>query len=185
MAWFPRKAFVLATLVAVAVLPAACSGGGSGESTSTRAAEIAACPLLSPADIQKVVGTAMDDGKEREPAGGGDNEGRMTACAWDATSDQPGAAIVTLLVWSWPSGSGGGTNYLESFRQAAKQYKDLPTPQPVKLGEEALWDGTSMHVRSGDVSFSISLSEKGLDPAKGEEESQALAEIVLGKLTSS
>jgi len=109
----------------------------------------------------------------------------MTACAWDATSDQPGAAIVTLLVWSWPSGSGGGTNYLESFRQAAKQYKDLPTPQPVKLGEEALWDGTSMHVRSGDVSFSISLSEKGLDPAKGEEESQALAEIVLGKLTSS
>jgi len=181
MAWLPRQFLILPTLVAVAFLPAACSGD-SGKSTSARAPEIAACPLLSPADIQKVVGTAMGDGKEREPAGGGENEGRMTACAWDATSDEPGAAIVTLLVWSWPSGSGGGTNYLESFRQAAKEYKDLPTPEPVTLGEEALWDGTSMHVRSGDVSFSISLSEKGLGPAKTREESQALAEIVLGKL---
>jgi hypothetical protein len=185
MVWFPRKTFILVTLVAVAFLPAACSGGGSGQSTSSRAAEIAACPLLSPADIQKVVGAAMADGKERESAGGGENEGRMTGCVWDATSDQPGSAIVTLLVWSWPSGSGGGSNYLESFRQAAKEYKDLQTPEPVDLGEEALWDGMSVHVRSGDVSFSISVSEKGLDPAKSKEDSQALAEIVLGKLTSS
>jgi len=181
MAWFPRKTFILATLVAVAFLPAACSGD-SGKSTSSRAAEIAACPLLSPADIQKVVGAAMADGKEREPTGGGDNEGRMTACAWDATSGEPGSAIVTLLVWSWPAGSGGGSNYLESFRQAAKEYKDLPTPEPVKLGEEALWDGTAIHVRSGDVSFSIAVSEKGLEPSKSKADAQALAEIVLGKL---
>ena len=184
MTWFPRRRFVLATLVAAAFLPAACSGG-SGKSTSSRAAEIAACPLLSPADIQKVVGAAMVDGKEREPTGGGENEGRMTACAWDATSGEPGSAIVTLLVWSWPSGSGGGSNYLELFRQAAKEYKDLPTPEPVNLGEEALWDGMSTHVRSGDISFSVSVSEKGLDDAKRKEDSKALAEIVLGKLTAS
>ena len=98
----------------------------------------------------------------------------------------PARAIVTLLVWSWPSGSGGPSNYLEFFRQAAKKLKDLPTPEAVSsLGDEALWDGTALHVASGDVSFSIDVSEKGLDPAKREQDSEELAKLVLGKLSSS
>lgn len=183
MIQFPRRAFLVLMIAAMAFLPAACSGGGeSAGSSSTRAAEIAACPLLAPAELEQVVGSAMAEGKERESMGGGENEGRMTACVWNAVSEEPGAAIVSLLVWSWPAGSGGPGNYLESLRRAAKEYKDLPTPEPVSLGEEALWDGTSTHVRSSDVSFSVSVSEKGLDPAQAKAESQALAEVVLGKL---
>lgn len=193
MATLPRQFFVLATLAAAALAPAACSDGGSGQSsdggsgqsTATRAAEIAACPLLSPAEIETVVGSAMGDGKERDPTGGGENQGRMTACTWEAASGDPGAAFVTLLVWSWPAGSGGGGNYLESFRQAARDYDDLPEPEPVTLGEEALWDGTAIHVRSGDVSFDVAVGEKGLAPATSKEEAQALAEVVLGRLPSS
>lgn len=124
----------------------------------------------------------MGEGEERPPVGGGENAGRMTTCAWLATSDEPGSAIVTLLVWAWPPGSGGAGNYLDSFRKAAEEYQDLPAPEPVSLGEEALWDGTSVSVRSGDVSFSISVSEKDLDPAAGKAESQALADVVLSKL---
>ncbi len=181
MTWHPRQRFVLAAAAAIAFLPAACSDE-SGESTSTRAAEIAACPLITDAEFQKALGTAMGDGKEREPVGGGDNEGRMTGCVWDSSPDAPGGTIATLLVWSWPSGSGGPTNYLESFRQAAKESKDLQTPEPVSLGDEALWDGNTLHARTGDISFSVTVSAKGLDDTQRKTDSQALAENVLSKL---
>jgi len=170
---------VLSTITVVASLLAACSGSSDGGSA---AAEIAACPLLSSAELETVVGTPMGEGMEREPVGGGENAGRMTACAWEAVSDAPGAAIVTLQVWAWPPGSGGAANYLNSFREAAKTSKDLPTPEPVTLGDEAIWDGTGTIVRSGDVSFSVALSEKGLDPAVAKARSQKLAADVLAKL---
>ncbi len=181
MITFPRRYSVLSTIAALALLPAACSDSSDGGSGGA-AAEIAACPLLSSAELDQVVGSAMGEGKERDPVGGGENAGRMTGCAWNAVSDEPGAAIVTLQVWAWPPGSGGAANYVNSFREAAKEYKDLPTPEPVTLGDEAIWDGTGTTVRSGDVSFSIALSEKGLDPAEVRAKSQALAEAVLGKL---
>jgi len=177
------------TIAAVALL-AGCSDQGTSQTSAQTgtppgtalAVEIAACPLLAREEVAAAVERDMFAGEEGSPIGGGAGSGRMTSCAWKEDLDGPAPTLVTLLVWSWPPGSGGATNYLASFRKAAQEYADLPEPEPIALGEEALWDGTSLHARTGDVSFSIGVSKPESDPAEARAASETLAQAVLGAL---
>jgi len=174
----------IATAAAAILLLAACSneGGTQPANTAALAREIAACPLLTQQEVGQAAGVTMFAGEERPPIGAGPGSGRMTTCSWKEDIDGPAPTIITLLVWSWPPGSNGAANYLASFRKAAEEFPDLPEPEPVELGEEASWDGTSLHARAGDVSISISVSKPDVDAATARAASETLARLVLDRV---
>jgi hypothetical protein len=59
---------------------------------------------------------------------------------------------------SWPAGSTGANDYLESFRGAARD-KIIPADPVVinEIGDEALWWGDGVAVRKGNVSYGVSV----------------------------
>ena len=114
--------------------------------------------------------------------GGGEKQGRMTTCIWTPADNRLGPTV-SLILWSWPPGGPGAARFIEAFRTVAEDYPDLPTPEPVAIGDEALWDGTGVHVRKGDMSFSLSTSLNALDDTPdARAKMQTLAGIVAGRL---
>jgi hypothetical protein len=127
---------------------------------SAAPAEVAACPLLTTDEVAAALGEPLV-AAEQDPMGGGEKQGRMTTCIWTPANSGLGPTM-SLILWSWPPGSPGAARFIEAFRIVAEDYPDLPTPESVAIGDEALWDGTGMHVRKGDMSFSLSTSLNAL-----------------------
>lgn len=114
--------------------------------------------------------------------GGGDNQGRMTTCFWSPADGRLGPTL-SVIVWSWPPGGSGATGYMEAFQTIAEEYPDLPAPEPLPIGDAALWDGSSVHVRKGDLTFSLASSMNALDPTPdARAKLVSLAEIVARRL---
>lgn len=163
--------------VAATLTLGACSDDGSA---SAKAKKIDACSLLTPDQVQAVVGQPFKPARNGSTAGGGKNEGAMTSCHWDAASEAVRAPDVTLMVWTWPAGTKGAQNYIHSFSDAHKQDASIPEPEPVSLGDEAIWDGMGVDVRKGDVNFSLAII--GPDKATARKATMELARKVLDKL---
>lgn len=173
----PRRLALLAT--AAAILPIATLW--SEPVPAGPAAEVAACPLLTADEVESVFGQILV-ADEREPTGGGLNQGRMTTCIWSPAGGRLGPTL-SVIVWSWPAGSPGAAGYLEAFQQIAAEYPDLPQPEPLAIGDAALWDGNGVHVRKGDLTFSLATSMNALDPTSdARAKLEDLAAIVAGRL---
>jgi hypothetical protein len=166
----------LSALACLTPLAVAASGAAAASP-----AEISACALIMPSEVATVLGTAMI-AAEQAPMGGGEGRGRMTACFWSPEAGRLGPTL-SLMVWSWPPGSAGATGYVEAFRTAAAEHPDLPAPEPLAIADEALWDGTGVHVRKGDVSFSLGTSLNALDATPdARDKLEALANLVASRL---
>ena len=146
-----RSARLLILLLLATALP--------GHAAET-AAEIPACPLLSDDALAEAFGKPVT-AAEQPPSGGGPGAGRMTTCLWTPADGGLGATV-SLIVWSWPPGHPGAAGYLEAFR--ASEYADRPVPETIAIGDDAVWDGDRLHVRKGDVSFTLATSLNALDP---------------------
>ena len=88
----------VSVVVAIVLLAAACSGGpaassGPGNSTSTAGgggngdlAQVDACALLTPAEIQQVIGVAVGAGINQD-------SNVVRQCEWDTTDATSGASV--------------------------------------------------------------------------------------------
>ncbi len=140
---------------------------------------IPACPLLGVAEV----GAAFDEtveAAEQAPVGGGPGEGRMTTCFWTPAGGALGATV-SLSIWSWPPGHPGAAGLLATAHAA--DYPGRPPPEAVALGDDAVWDGDRLHVRDGQVTFTLAASLNALDDAPDARPAlEGLAATVLGRL---
>ena len=173
---------VLATMVV-----AGCSDE-SGKSEKAAAA-IDACALLTAEDFDAVLSRTFNADKAGNPVGGGAKQGAMTSCAWVSpgaeVAGKPMASLkntyfINLIVWSWPAGSGGGEYYMKAMVDGAKSFNQ-PVPEPVTLGDAALWGSKSMHVKKGDVTMSLTLKGPDDEAAK-RAAAEDLVKTALGRL---
>jgi hypothetical protein len=168
---------MLASAIAVVTIAALWSGTASADP----AVEVAACPLLEAAEVEAVFGQTLV-AAEQEPMGGGGNKGRMTTCFWTPAGGSLGPTL-SLILWSWPPGGSGAEGYMEAFLGIAEEYPDLPEPEVLAIGDAAMWDGSGVHVRKGDLTFSLAGSMNALDPIPdAQSKLEKLAAIVADRL---
>jgi hypothetical protein len=134
---------------------------GKGELT-----QIDACALLTAAEVSRVIGQPVDDGERRDEGHQPDGS-YSSSCVWTVQRDESipenpaaplgGRSFVILNAMQWPAGSGLARTFLEAFHAAAEK-GDIPSqPAPRDFGDEALWWGDGLAVRTSDVSFGVSV----------------------------
>jgi hypothetical protein len=174
----PRLPTLLAlflTLAASHATLAASVAQAAGEA----AAEIPACPLLTPDEVVAAFGKPVAVA-EQPPVGGAPGAGRMTTCFWTPADGGLGTTL-SLVVWSWPSGHPAAAGSVEAVRLA--DLPDRPAPVDVAVGDEAVWDGDRLHARKGNVGFTLAASLNALDPTPdAEAKLVALGEKVAARL---
>jgi hypothetical protein len=146
--------------------------------------------MLTAEAISSVLGKPVGAGRKTNEAGGGQDQGHMTACTWEAEAAAPGASAVermrnsvavNLILWSWPNAR-GGASFIESFRNVAKEL-NTTEPTSIALGDEAILDGTSVHARKGNASFTVAVQAFGdADEQAAGNAAEALAKQVVAKL---
>lgn len=136
---------------------------------SPRATPIDACALVSADEISQVIGIKVDPGVRNDSGWITSDSQRgaySSTCLWRATADRDasdpdlpegGASFAILNVFAWPSGSGAAGSFLQNFRDAAKSNLIPSTPVPLTIGDEALWWGDGVAVKSGNFAFGISV----------------------------
>jgi hypothetical protein len=144
-----------------------------------RARPIDACSLLTADEVSAVIGTKVDAGARRDDGWIDDKsthgayvEDKTTrgvyssTCLWRASADRNaadpnlpagGASFAILNVFAWPPGSDQAGSFLQKFRDAAESNLIPSKPVPLKIGDEALWWGDGVAVKSGVVAFGISV----------------------------
>jgi hypothetical protein len=178
------RPIIIAIATAVASAAAGCTDqssttAGASSAGSAVAPRIEACALLTEEEIAAATGVALAGGQEQSSGGGGENQGHMTSCSWQTPDDAANFGLVVLTVWSWPPGSTGAANYVDAFRKVAAEIGGTTEPETLAVGDEALWDGTNVNARKGDVSISISATAHANDSRTT---AKALAERILSKL---
>jgi hypothetical protein len=151
-----------------------------------------ACALLTAAEVANIVGGKVGDGVPNDS--GTINDGAYSAtCVWklptagnvEIDPDVPlkNVSFAMLNAISWPAGSAGAKDYLESFRNAAHD-KIIPAdPVALKqLGDEALWWGDGVAVRKGNISYGISVRIVNGTPANVRAMAEALARKIVGRV---
>lgn len=128
--------------------------------------EIDACSLLSAAQISRVINLPVEEGV-RKDEGLQQNGAYSSACVWvvrreTAAPENPqaplgGRSFVILNAIQWPAGSGLARTFLEAFHAAAAKGEIASQPVPRQFGDEALWWGDGLAVRTQDVSFGVSV----------------------------
>ena len=151
-------------------------------------AAIDACKLLTAEEIGQVIGKKVGVAISRE---GAEAEGSVSSvCIWRvaedsdrSTVDAPlqGSNYVMLNAWSWEPGNPGPANFLQEFRDAAKNNLIDSTPVPVAVGDEGLYWGDGVAVRKGTKNFGVSVHLQGGKPTEQAMET-ALAKKVLERL---
>lgn len=173
-----RSFFALVLLVPVFALPA----------HADVPAPISACKLLSADEIAQVIGRKVGTPISRE---GSEAEGSASSvCIWRVAEDSDrttvdaplqGSNYVMLNAWSWEPGNPGPRNFLQEFRDAAKNNLIDSTPVPVAVGDEGLYWGDGVAVRKGSKNFGISVHLQDGKPTEQAMET-ALAKKVLERL---
>lgn len=139
------------------------------EAAARKAVPINACSLLTADEVAAVIGIKVDTGARND--GGWVNNDTMhgayaSTCFWRASADRGaadptlpagGASFAILNVISWPAGSAESGTFLQQFRDAAERNLIPSKPVPLKIGDEALWWGDGVAVKSGTVAFGISV----------------------------
>ena len=152
---------------------------------------IDACSLLTAAQIEGVIGHAVDPGVRRD-AGLESNGAYSSACVWtlraekglprQASAPLGGRSFVILNAMQWPAGSGRAHEFLDSFREAAASGVLPHAPLARRLGDEALWWGDGLAVRQREVSFGLSVHLPGTPPAKAGAWEERLAPLILDQI---
>jgi hypothetical protein len=161
--------------------PAAASAAGTGPKGD-------ACSMLTADAISAAIGKTVGEGRKTNESGTRDSH--MVTCTWETTPRAEGVSAaemmrdtvsVQLILWSWPSEK-SSTHYIESFRKVAQETNE-PEPTPLSLGDEAILDGTSVHVRRGTSSFTVNVQVFGdADQKAAGQAAETLAKQVIGKL---
>jgi hypothetical protein len=180
---FLRSAFS----TALPLICSACSGGG--ESAAVLSGD--PCSMLTAEAVSAALGKTVGAGsKTNEAGGGGPGQSQMTTCTWQADASGQGGSVadlmrnsgaVNLILWSWPS-ERSSANFIESFRKLAKDLNNAE-PESVALGDEAIRDGASVHVRKGNTSFTVAVVVFGDAEQKAAgDAAETLAKQVVAKL---
>jgi hypothetical protein len=182
---FPRSVFLLA----IPLIGSACSGGDE----SAAGAAISGgdpCSVLTAEAVSAALGKTVGAGSKTNEAGGGPGQSQMTTCTWQTETSGQGGSVadlmrnsvaVNLILWSWPS-ERSSANFIESFRKLAKDLNKAE-PTAISLGDEAIRDGASVHVRKGTASFTVAVVVFGdADQQAAGDAAETLAKQVAAKL---
>jgi hypothetical protein len=175
------------------VLALSMPGARAAESGSSA---INACALLSDHEVAAVLGAKVNPGEPHDSGTvkSGNYVGTGTyssTCLWRVVTEGPtpsdpnlslgGASYAILNAMQWPVGSGKARNFLQSFRDAAKEGLIDQAPVVLKIADDALWWGDGVAVCRGDRSFGIAVHlVGGRNKERGMEE--ALAEMIAARL---
>jgi hypothetical protein len=133
---------------------------------------IDACKLLTDDEVSATLGAKVNPGETHDSGTlqGNDYVSAGTyssTCLWRVTSEGPppsdpnlslgGASYAILNVMQWPAGAAQAKNFLQSFRDAAKEGVIDQSPVTLKIADDALWWGDGVAVCKGDRSFGISV----------------------------
>ncbi len=153
--------------------------------------EIDACALLTADEISKVLAMPVNDGV-RKDAGMQTNGSYSSTCVWVIGNDEDflenpnaplgGRNFVILNAMQWPQGSGLARTFLDAFHAAAKHGEIPSQPVPRSFGDEALWWGDGLAVRSRDTSFGLSVFIPGRDQQHPGQFEEQLAPAILKAL---
>jgi hypothetical protein len=166
----------------------------AGEAGEEVTPPIDACALLQSTEVATAIAHAVEPA-ERGDSGYVTGGAFSSTCVWKVREpalrapapDAPmgGRHFVILNAFRWPAGKDLAKKFLESFYEAAKR-GDIPhTPEPRKLGDDALWWGDGMAVRQGDVSFGVSVFVAGVSPQQAEKIEHDLAVRILKRVARS
>jgi hypothetical protein len=167
----------------------------------TRTAEsgtspINACTLLSDHEVAAVLGARVNPGEPHDSGTveSGDYVSAGTyssTCLWRVASEGPqpsdpnlslgGASYAILNAMQFPAGSGQARNFLQSFRDAARDGDIDQSPVALKIADDALWWGDGVAVCKGDRSFGISVHLVG-GRNKERDMEEALAKKIAARL---
>jgi len=126
--------------------------------------EIDACSYLTAAEVAAAIGVQVEDGV-RNDSGITRDSAYSSTCLWRVSTDRDkadpnkplgGASFAILNMMSWPVGT-GGRKYLEDFREAGRNREIAMMPVAVNIGDEALWWGSGIAVRKGDLTIGMSV----------------------------
>ena len=143
---------------------------------------INACDMISAADIERVAGIAIRSGDRRDD--GITRDGAYSSTCYWGTNEvaEAGGTYAILNAMSWPAGSGGGKQFLESFHQAAEEHVIPMEPVPLSYGDQSLWWGDGVAVVVGDLSFGISVRHSSPDKSIRRLMEEMLAKKILENL---
>ncbi len=143
---------------------------------------INACDMLSEKVLEEVIGVSVHTGQRRDDGLTRDGAWSST-CFWatDEAAGQGGTYAI-LNAQSWPAGSGGGKQFLESFHQAAKEHVIPMQPVPLEYGDQSLWWGDGVAVLIGNISFGISVRHSSPDKSIRRPMEEKLAKKILEDL---
>jgi hypothetical protein len=156
---------------------------------ASKGATIDACRLLSAEEVSAVAGVKVMSG-DRKDSGLMADGSYSSTCVWKVAADsgEPadpmtplGKRFAMLNAISWPAGSKGAADYVNSFREAAKSNLIDMTPVTVKAGDDALWWGDGVAVRKGDISFGVSV-HIGVEKTAERSMEESLAKKIVPKL---
>lgn len=174
-------------------IAAAHATGEPGDAVETRPAPINACELLSPAAVAEATGSAAQPGIRRD-AGYTSEGAYSSSCIWILDGDNTatdhaapfgGRNFVILNAMRWPEGSGLADTFLQAFHEAAAIGEIPGAPVSRDYGDAALWWGDGIAVRTGDVSFGLSVVLRGVEPGHPGEFEERLAPAILRQIAAS
>ncbi|MEQ8207841.1 MAG: hypothetical protein RIA65_16820 [Woeseia sp.] len=140
--------------------------GAEVPAADAMAKELDACTLLVPAEISQVIGHPVERDFRNDMGFQADGSYSST-CVWimeqtegvelNPRAPLGGRSFVILNATQWPAGSGLASGFLQDFRDAADNGEIPSAPTPKEFGDEALWWGDGLAVRSGDISLGVSV----------------------------
>jgi hypothetical protein len=161
-----------------------------GKSDAQGPPPINACTLLMTSELSTLLGVPVEAGA-RQDAGLTSLGAYSSTCIWKVRNDRlqahdpnaslGGADFAILDVFSWPSSSAADT-VLQSFRDAGEKHLIPMRTVNLHIGDDSLWWGDGVAVRSGTVSFGVSVVLKSADRDKRREWEESLAKMILPRI---
>ena len=181
------RAVIFAGLVLALSMP----GAQTAESGTS---PINACTLLTGSEVAAILGEKVHPGELHDSGSvesGNDVGAYSSTCLWRVASEGPppsdpnlslgGASYAILNAMQYPAGTGQARNFLQSFRDAAKEGVIDQSPVALKIADDALWWGDGVAVCKGDRSFGISVHLVG-GRNKERDMEEALARKIAARL---
>ncbi len=169
------------------LLLTASAAGASDAATPPR---VNACALLSSGELSAVLNTPVEEGTRHDD--GVTSAGAYSStCIWkvrnervdshDPQASLGGADYVILDAFSWPSRD-GAESFLQSFWSAADHNEIPMRPVALKIGDDSLWWGDGVAVRTGAVSYGVSVVMHSADLAGRRVWEESLAKKILPRI---
>ncbi|USI77618.1 hypothetical protein [Sphingopyxis sp. USTB-05] len=120
----------------------------------------------------------MDDGPTRDGA-------YSSTCVWEvhveSASRSSARRLILLNAMRWPNGRDPG-KFLHAFRAAAKDGMIPHALEPLAIGDESFWWGDGVAVRTGRISYGVSVLIPDADAGWRRARSEDLAGLVASGL---